>query len=188
MRRRPKPARLEYAALPRLCSAVLFRCKSLTTNYLHVSTTIRYKEITITQPLFIWLHRKIGIPLFTKRCDQSGGWNPAQCPKTRSPEFLAGFQEFHANVPQPQESYRPQDGPRLGQGYLPPANFVSDGKLELLNTAGTAVRIQLSEIKGRIFVRESATPGIATKPLPAVPGPRVVGSPALSRWVKCWKV
>ena len=40
------------------------------------------------------------------------------------------------------------------QGYLPPANFVSDGKLELLNTAGTAVRIQLSDIKGVFFVRE----------------------------------
>ena len=40
------------------------------------------------------------------------------------------------------------------QGYLPPANFVTDGKLELLNTAGTAVRIQLSDIKGVFFVRE----------------------------------
>ncbi len=39
------------------------------------------------------------------------------------------------------------------QGYLPAANFVSDGKLEILNTAGTAVRIQLSEIKGVFFVR-----------------------------------
>jgi hypothetical protein len=40
------------------------------------------------------------------------------------------------------------------QGYLPPVNFISDGKLEILNTAGTAVRIQLSDIKGVFFVRE----------------------------------
>ncbi|MGA2991100.1 MAG: hypothetical protein ABSD88_11555 [Candidatus Korobacteraceae bacterium] len=40
------------------------------------------------------------------------------------------------------------------QGYLPASNFISDGKLELINTAGTGVRIQLSEIKGVFFVRE----------------------------------
>jgi len=40
------------------------------------------------------------------------------------------------------------------QGYLPPGNFISDGKLELINTAGTGVRIQLSEVKGVFFVRE----------------------------------
>ncbi len=40
------------------------------------------------------------------------------------------------------------------QGYLPPANFISDSKLEILNTAGTAIRIQLSEVKGVFFVRE----------------------------------
>lgn len=40
------------------------------------------------------------------------------------------------------------------QGYLPPANFIADSKLELINTAGTAVHIQLSDIKGVYFVRE----------------------------------
>jgi Family of unknown function (DUF6982) len=40
------------------------------------------------------------------------------------------------------------------QGYLPAVNFISDNKLELLNTAGTAVRIQLSDVKGVFFVRE----------------------------------
>ena len=40
------------------------------------------------------------------------------------------------------------------QGYLPPGNFISDGKLELINTAGTGVRIQLSDVKGVFFVRE----------------------------------
>lgn len=40
------------------------------------------------------------------------------------------------------------------QGYLPAADFISEGKLELLNTAGTAVRVEVSEIKGVFFVRE----------------------------------
>ena len=40
------------------------------------------------------------------------------------------------------------------QGYLPPTNFISDGKLELINTSGTGVRIELSDIKVVFFVRE----------------------------------
>lgn len=39
-------------------------------------------------------------------------------------------------------------------GYVAPANFVRDGKLELLNTAGNVVGIDLREIKGVYFVRE----------------------------------
>lgn len=39
-------------------------------------------------------------------------------------------------------------------GYVAPAQFVRDGKLELLNTAGTVVAIDLREIKGVYFVRE----------------------------------
>ena len=39
-------------------------------------------------------------------------------------------------------------------GYVMPANFVNDGKLELLNTAGTVIGIDLREIKGVYFVRE----------------------------------
>lgn len=40
------------------------------------------------------------------------------------------------------------------QGHLPAVDFVVEGKLELINTAGTCVRIPLSEIKGVFFVRE----------------------------------
>ena len=40
------------------------------------------------------------------------------------------------------------------QGYITPANFISDGKLELLNTAGKLVLIELRDIKGIYFVRE----------------------------------
>src|ERR1700739_1028609 len=39
-------------------------------------------------------------------------------------------------------------------GYVAPAQFVNEGKLELLNTAGTVVAIDLREIKGVYFVRE----------------------------------
>ena len=39
-------------------------------------------------------------------------------------------------------------------GHVAPANFVRDGKLELLNTSGTVVAIDLRDIKGVYFVRE----------------------------------
>jgi hypothetical protein len=39
-------------------------------------------------------------------------------------------------------------------GYVSPAQFVSEGKLELLNTAGNVVAVDLREIKGVYFVRE----------------------------------
>ena len=39
-------------------------------------------------------------------------------------------------------------------GYVTPANFVREGKLELLNTAGNVVAIDLRDIKVVYFVRE----------------------------------
>jgi uncharacterized protein DUF6982 len=39
-------------------------------------------------------------------------------------------------------------------GYVAPANFVHEGKLELLNTAGNVVAIELRDIKVVYFVRE----------------------------------
>jgi len=39
-------------------------------------------------------------------------------------------------------------------GYLAPTNFVVDGKLELLNTTGNVVAIELRDIKVVYFVRE----------------------------------
>src|SRR5262249_52652228 len=39
-------------------------------------------------------------------------------------------------------------------GYVAPANFVREGKLELLNTAGNVVAIDLKDIKIVYFVRE----------------------------------
>jgi hypothetical protein len=39
-------------------------------------------------------------------------------------------------------------------GFVAPANFVVDGKLELLNTSGNVVSIDLRDIKAVFFVRE----------------------------------
>ncbi len=39
-------------------------------------------------------------------------------------------------------------------GYVAPADFVVDGKLELLNTAGNVVAIDLRDIKAVYFVRD----------------------------------
>ncbi|MGB8970151.1 MAG: hypothetical protein WCC16_15225, partial [Candidatus Sulfotelmatobacter sp.] len=39
-------------------------------------------------------------------------------------------------------------------GYVSHAQFITEGKLELLNTSGTVVAIDLREIKGVYFVRE----------------------------------
>ena len=39
-------------------------------------------------------------------------------------------------------------------GYVSPTNYIHEGKLELLNTAGTVIGIDLREIKGVYFVRE----------------------------------
>src|SRR5207244_12788158 len=39
-------------------------------------------------------------------------------------------------------------------GYVAPAHFVRDGKLELLNTSGNVVAIELADIKVAYFVRE----------------------------------
>src|SRR5262245_32923796 len=40
------------------------------------------------------------------------------------------------------------------QGYVTPTHFVRDGKLDVLNTAGTVVSVDLREIKCVYFVRE----------------------------------
>lgn len=39
-------------------------------------------------------------------------------------------------------------------GYVSPTQLVSEGKVEVLNTAGTVIAVDLREIKGVYFVRE----------------------------------
>ncbi len=48
-------------------------------------------------------------------------------------------------------------------GYVAPANFVVDGKLELLNTTGNVVGIDLREIKAVYFVREFSDSEVMTR-------------------------
>ena len=49
-------------------------------------------------------------------------------------------------------------------GYVAPAHFVQQGKLELLNTTGNVVAIELTDIKCVFFVREFGdTDGLSRK-------------------------
>jgi Family of unknown function (DUF6982) len=43
-------------------------------------------------------------------------------------------------------------------GYVSPTDFIVSGKVELLNTAGNVVSIELADIKGIYFVREFGEP------------------------------
>lgn len=48
-------------------------------------------------------------------------------------------------------------------GYVEPVNFVVEGKLQLLNTAGRVVSLDLEDIKGVYFVRDFAGAEDATR-------------------------
>ncbi len=48
-------------------------------------------------------------------------------------------------------------------GYIAPANFVVEGKLELLNTTGNVVAIDLRDIKAVYFVREFTDSEVLTR-------------------------
>ena len=62
-------------------------------------------------------------------------------------------------------------------GYVSPANYIVEGKLELLNTSGTVVAIDLNDIKGVYFVRESAIrKTLLARPSPLVRAPKAFGS------------
>ena len=48
-------------------------------------------------------------------------------------------------------------------GFVAPANFVVDGKLELLNTTGNVVAIDLRDIKAVYFVRDFSDADVLTR-------------------------
>src|SRR5215831_16333336 len=48
-------------------------------------------------------------------------------------------------------------------GFVAPANFVVDGKLELLNTTGNVVGIELADIKAVYFVRDFSDSEVMTR-------------------------
>jgi hypothetical protein len=74
------------AALSRLCSALLFRSKYLTTNYLRATATIllQSKDNNTTVIRLATLEDRES-PFFTKRCDNQAGRNPAHA-KLRLPD------------------------------------------------------------------------------------------------------
>ncbi len=47
-------------------------------------------------------------------------------------------------------------------GYVS-ADFIVDGKLEMLNTAGNVVSVELKDVKGVYFVRDFADPDLFTR-------------------------
>jgi hypothetical protein len=72
-------------------------------------------------------------------------------------------------------------------GHVSPANFVREGKLELLNTR-QRVAIDLKDIKAVYFVREFGTSNRpAARPSSAVRAPKDYGSDSNSKTTKCWK-
>jgi hypothetical protein len=55
-------------------------------------------------------------------------------------------------------------------GYVAPASFVVDGRLELLNTSGKVVMMDLKDIKGIYFVRDfNDSEGVSRKTFAARP-------------------
>lgn len=48
-------------------------------------------------------------------------------------------------------------------GFVNPSAFVVDGKVELLNTAGQVVTVDLAEVKGVYFVREFDDPNLPAR-------------------------
>ncbi len=73
-------------------------------------------------------------------------------------------------------------------GHVAPSNFVREGKLELLNTSGNVVAIDLKDIKAVYFVREfSDSEALSRKTFTSRPGPKGSGSGSSSKTTKCWK-
>ena len=73
----------------------------------------------------------------------------------RDDSFPHGFSRNSAFMPSTHKKVivRKMDRDSVS-GYVSPAHYVNEGKLELLNTAGNVVAMDLREIKGVYFVRE----------------------------------
>src|SRR4029079_778186 len=116
-------------------------CKWLNTIDLHNAETLRQAQENNTT-FTIWLLPR-GIPgVFREKVRKSR--RESQGPHSHS-VFMPST---HKKV-----IVRKMDRDSVS-GYVSPANFVHEGKLELLNTSGTVIAIDLREIKGVYFVRE----------------------------------
>ena len=73
-------------------------------------------------------------------------------------------------------------------GHVAPSNFVREGKLELLNTSGNVVAIDLRDIKAVYFVREFGdSDSFSRKTFTSRPAPRDSGCASSSKITKFWK-
>ena len=73
-------------------------------------------------------------------------------------------------------------------GHVAPSNFVREGKLELLNTSGTVVAIDLRDIKAVYFVREfSDSDSLTRKTFTTRPRTEGLWDASSLRTTKCWK-
>jgi hypothetical protein len=77
----------------------------------------------------------------------------SDAPELREAASLKRFPQIHMPSTHKKVVVRKMDRDSIN-GHVAPANFVREGKLELLNTSGNVVAIDLRDIKGVYFVRE----------------------------------
>jgi hypothetical protein len=95
------------------------------------SQKVRESEVGIRLPAFGFRHEAI-----------------AQNDQTPKPEARSPMPSTHKKV-----IVRKMDRDSVS-GYVSPTQFLNEGKVEVLNTSGTVIAIDLREIKGVYFVRE----------------------------------
>src|ERR1019366_4077696 len=110
-------------------------CNSLFRHNLKARCACVAAKRTITQRLTIWLQSSFRRAHFEQKCDN------------RLSDSIRPMSTTHKKV-----IVRKMDRDTVN-GYVSAA-FIADGKLELLNTAGNVVSIELREVKGVYFVRE----------------------------------
>src|SRR5438105_7899130 len=125
--------------------AYRFACKLLLPRDLDFQRG-RDKLTTISQPLPIWLQHRTTCPEAREKCDN---------PQRRFHTWAAARARLAQPMPSTHKKVivRKMDRDSIN-GYVAPANFVVDGRLEMLNTAGNLVGIELRDIKVVYFVRE----------------------------------
>ena len=107
---------------------------------LRLSKTGRSKLQKISQRLRFGYKEHRSQPLFVKKDARIENWQafsrPGPMPSTHKKVVVRKMDRDSIN------------------GYVAPANYIREGKLELLNTSGNVVAIDLRDIKGVYFVRE----------------------------------
>ena len=80
-------------------------------------------------------------------------WQPSNCAADSA--LRADFESVRPPMPSTHKKVIVRKADRDSvSGYVSPSNFVVDGKLELLNTSGNVVAVDLRDIKAVYFVRE----------------------------------